>query len=124
MKKTNNLKIFDFFQEFFTFQLQRHEPTLFTKLRPGCREFLAEMTRYFEMQIVTFGSRLYAHRIALFLDPDQKLFAERILSRNECFHPQRKSSNLKYEEKLTWTDFQLKLIVIGTSFLVVLLWSV
>ncbi len=67
-----------------------------TKFRPGCQKFLEKMSSLYELHIVTFGERLYAHRIADFMDPDRKYFHDRILSRNEIFNPLSKTDNLKY----------------------------
>lgn len=66
-----------------------------TKFRPHTEEFLENMSKLFELHICTFGVRSYAHTIARFLDPDGKYFQQRILSRDECFHPTLKTSNLK-----------------------------
>lgn len=49
----------------------------------------------YEMHIVTYGQRQYAHRIAQILDPDARLFEQRILSRDELFSAQHKTNNLK-----------------------------
>jgi RNA polymerase II subunit A-like phosphatase len=38
---------------------------------------------------------MYAHTIARFLDPEEKYFSHRILSRDECFNPNSKTANLK-----------------------------
>jgi RNA polymerase II subunit A-like phosphatase len=51
--------------------------------RPGTREFLKEMDKKYEMHIYTMGTRSYAIEISKILDPDQSLFKERILSRDE-----------------------------------------
>lgn len=53
-----------------------------TKLRPGTRDILENICHLFELYIVTFGTRSYADTIAQWLDPEQKYFSERILSRN------------------------------------------
>lgn len=66
-----------------------------TKFRPRTKEFLESMSKLFELHICTFGVRSYAHTIARFLDPNGKYFQQRILSRDECFHPTLKTSNLK-----------------------------
>jgi len=66
------------------------------RLRPGTRKFLAAAAKKFELHICTFGARPYAHAIARILDPKGELFSSRILSRDECFHPTQKTSNLKY----------------------------
>ncbi|XP_048849158.1 RNA polymerase II subunit A C-terminal domain phosphatase [Brienomyrus brachyistius] len=77
------------------FQLGRGEPMLHTRLRPHCREFLEKIARLYELHVFTFGSRLYAHTIAGFLDPEKKLFSHRILSRDECIDPFSKTGNLR-----------------------------
>uniref|UniRef100_A0A8R1HHI3 RNA polymerase II subunit A C-terminal domain phosphatase n=1 Tax=Caenorhabditis japonica TaxID=281687 RepID=A0A8R1HHI3_CAEJA len=66
-----------------------------TKLRPHTTEFLTKMSELYEMHIVTYGQRQYAHRIAQILDPDERLFGHRILSRDELFSAQHKTRNLK-----------------------------
>ncbi len=71
-------------------------PFYHTKLRPGTEAFLQAMSALFELHIVTFGNRLYAHTIARLLDPEQKYFAHRILSRDEAFNPLTKTANLKW----------------------------
>ncbi|XP_004462969.3 RNA polymerase II subunit A C-terminal domain phosphatase isoform X1 [Dasypus novemcinctus] len=79
----------------FHFQLGRGEPMLHTRLRPHCKEFLERVAQLYELHVFTFGSRLYAHTIAGFLDPEKKLFSHRILSRDECIDPFSKTGNLR-----------------------------
>ncbi|XP_060760967.1 RNA polymerase II subunit A C-terminal domain phosphatase [Neoarius graeffei] len=79
----------------FHFQLGRGEPMLHTRLRPYCKEFLEKISKMYELHVFTFGSRLYAHTIADFLDPEKKLFSHRILSRDECIDPFSKTGNLR-----------------------------
>ncbi|XP_061753340.1 RNA polymerase II subunit A C-terminal domain phosphatase isoform X2 [Nerophis ophidion] len=79
----------------FHFQLGRGEPMLHTRLRPHCKEFLEKIAKLYELHVFTFGSRLYAHTIAGFLDPETKLFSHRILSRDECIDPYSKTGNLR-----------------------------
>ncbi|XP_006897290.1 PREDICTED: RNA polymerase II subunit A C-terminal domain phosphatase [Elephantulus edwardii] len=79
----------------FHFQLGRGEPMLHTRLRPHCREFLEKVAKLYELHVFTFSSRLYAHTIAGFLDPEKKLFSHRILSRDECIDPFSKTGNLR-----------------------------
>uniref|UniRef100_A0AAY4CHZ0 RNA polymerase II subunit A C-terminal domain phosphatase n=1 Tax=Denticeps clupeoides TaxID=299321 RepID=A0AAY4CHZ0_9TELE len=80
----------------FHFQLGRGEPMLHTRLRPHCKDFLEKIAKLYELHVFTFGSRLYAHTIAGFLDPEKKLFSHRILSRDECIDPLSKTGNLRY----------------------------
>ncbi|KAK9892206.1 hypothetical protein WA026_019010 [Henosepilachna vigintioctopunctata] len=70
-------------------------PWYHTRLRPGTHQFLENIFSLFELHICTFGTRNYAHTIAMFLDKDQKLFSNRILSRDECFDATSKKANLK-----------------------------
>ncbi|KAM5222052.1 RNA polymerase II subunit A C-terminal domain phosphatase [Ctenodactylus gundi] len=79
----------------FHFQLARGEPMLHTRLRPHCKDFLEKIAKLYELHVFTFGSRLYAHTIAGFLDPEKKLFSHRILSRDECIDPFSKTGNLR-----------------------------
>ncbi|XP_033096360.1 RNA polymerase II subunit A C-terminal domain phosphatase-like [Anneissia japonica] len=69
-------------------------PWYHTRIRPGCQKFLEEISKYYELHIFTMGARLYAHTIASFLDPHQKYFSHRILSRDECFDRNLKTANL------------------------------
>ncbi|XP_071824060.1 RNA polymerase II subunit A C-terminal domain phosphatase-like [Apostichopus japonicus] len=70
-------------------------PWYHTKIRPGCKSFLEKLSERFQLHIFTMGSRPYAHTVARILDPDKKLFADRILSRDECFDPNSKTANLR-----------------------------
>ncbi|KAG1653222.1 RNA polymerase II subunit A C-terminal domain phosphatase [Nymphon striatum] len=72
-----------------------NSPWYHTRLRPGTREFLENVSKMYELHICTFGVRVYAHKIASILDSDGKYFAHRILSRDECFNPASKTANLK-----------------------------
>ncbi|KAK9725695.1 hypothetical protein RND81_05G163100 [Saponaria officinalis] len=55
-----------------------------TKLRPFVRTFLDEASKMFEMYIYTMGDRSYALEMAKLLDPENKLFYSRIISRDDC----------------------------------------
>jgi RNA polymerase II subunit A-like phosphatase len=79
----------------FHFQLGRGEPMLPTRLWPHCKDFLEKTAKLYELHVFTFGSRLYAHTIAGFLDPKKKLFSHRILSQDECVDPFSKTGNLR-----------------------------
>ena len=57
----------------------------------------------FELHVVTFGARLYAHTITNFLDPKSQFFSHRILSRDECF-----DSRSKVRRKMDSTFFHFK----------------
>ncbi|XP_076041631.1 RNA polymerase II subunit A C-terminal domain phosphatase-like isoform X2 [Oratosquilla oratoria] len=81
-------------KDVYHFKLVRNGPWYHTRLRPFTRKFLESMAKLYELHICTFGVREYAHYIANFLDPDQKLFGQRILSRNECLDPMSKKGNL------------------------------
>ncbi|QIW95602.1 hypothetical protein AMS68_001120 [Peltaster fructicola] len=55
----------------------------YIKLRPGLAEFLDTISKSYELHIYTMGTRAYAENIAKIIDPDRKIFADRILSRDE-----------------------------------------
>ncbi|GES58510.1 RNA polymerase II subunit A C-terminal domain phosphatase [Aspergillus terreus] len=55
----------------------------YVKLRPGLETFLENVAELFELHIYTMGTRAYAQHIASIIDPDRKLFGDRILSRDE-----------------------------------------
>ncbi|EAW09716.1 protein-serine/threonine phosphatase [Aspergillus clavatus NRRL 1] len=55
----------------------------YVKLRPGLESFLQNVAELFELHIYTMGTRAYAQHIAAIIDPDRKLFGDRILSRDE-----------------------------------------
>ncbi|RUS84178.1 hypothetical protein EGW08_008065, partial [Elysia chlorotica] len=66
-----------------------------TRFRPFTLRFIEAVSKMYELHICTFGVRMYAHIIARFLDPDEKYFSHRILSRDECFDAMSKTANLK-----------------------------
>src|ERR1700759_330086 len=55
----------------------------YIKMRPGLREFLDHMAEFFELHIYTMGTRSYAEHVAKIVDPDGRIFGDRILSRDE-----------------------------------------
>ncbi|KAK2754010.1 Carboxy-terminal domain (CTD) phosphatase [Arachnomyces sp. PD_36] len=55
----------------------------YIKLRPGLEEFLQSISKLYELHIYTMGTRAYAQSIANIVDPDRKIFGDRILSRDE-----------------------------------------
>lgn len=83
------------FQDVYHFQLSVGGPWYHARIRPHTKNFLENISKYFELHISTFGVREYAHHIAHFLDPDRKLFGQRILSRNECLNLMSKKANLE-----------------------------
>ena len=55
----------------------------YIKLRPGLEEFLENVSKMYELHIYTMGTRAYAKNIAAIIDPQQRIFGDRILSRTE-----------------------------------------
>ena len=55
----------------------------YIKLRPGLKEFLENVSKLYELHIYTMGTRAYAQNIANIIDPERKIFGDRILSRDE-----------------------------------------
>lgn len=69
------------------FQLVDDHPSrgcwYYIKLRPGLKEFLQNISKIYELHIYTMGTRAYALNIAKIVDPEGKIFGDRILSRDE-----------------------------------------
>ncbi|OIW26228.1 hypothetical protein CONLIGDRAFT_580853 [Coniochaeta ligniaria NRRL 30616] len=55
----------------------------YIKLRPGLEEFLRKIADKYELHVYTMGTRAYALNIAKLVDPEQKLFGNRVISRDE-----------------------------------------
>lgn len=55
----------------------------YIKMRPGLREFLEHISTMYELHVYTMGTRAYATNIAKIIDPDLKLFGNRVISRDE-----------------------------------------
>ncbi|MCJ1244577.1 Carboxy-terminal domain (CTD) phosphatase [Trapelia coarctata] len=55
----------------------------YIKLRPGLKDFLDNVSKLYELHIYTMGTRAYAQNIANLIDPDRRIFGDRILSRDE-----------------------------------------
>jgi RNA polymerase II subunit A C-terminal domain phosphatase len=55
----------------------------YIKLRPGLLDFLTKISEMYELHVYTMGTRAYAKNIAALVDPDTKLFGNRVISRDE-----------------------------------------
>lgn len=55
----------------------------YIKLRPNLKDFLENVSKIYELHIYTMGTRAYAKNIADIIDPQHKIFGDRILSRDE-----------------------------------------
>ncbi|KAJ2918420.1 hypothetical protein MD484_g2018, partial [Candolleomyces efflorescens] len=55
----------------------------YIKARPGWKEFLEKAATRYEMHVYTMGTRAYAEQVCAILDPDKKIFGNRLLSRDE-----------------------------------------
>ena len=55
-----------------------------TLTRPHLQEFLEVVSSLFELHMYTFGTRMYALKVAQIIDPGNRIFKERILSRDDC----------------------------------------
>src|SRR5690606_20019711 len=55
----------------------------YVKMRPGLKEFLERVSELYECHIYTMGTRAYALNVAKIVDPDGKIFSNRLLSRDE-----------------------------------------
>ncbi|RKF60605.1 RNA polymerase II subunit A C-terminal domain phosphatase [Erysiphe neolycopersici] len=55
----------------------------YIKMRPGLKKFLNKISEMYELHVYTMGTRAYAMNIAKIVDPEKKLFGDRIISRDE-----------------------------------------
>jgi RNA polymerase II subunit A-like phosphatase len=55
----------------------------YIKMRPGLTAFLQHISEMYELHVYTMGTRAYAQAVARIVDPDQKLFGNRVISRDE-----------------------------------------
>ncbi|KAH6677217.1 FCP1-like phosphatase-like protein [Halenospora varia] len=55
----------------------------YIKMRPGLKEFLEKISQIYELHVYTMGTRAYAINIAKIVDPEKRLFGDRIISRDE-----------------------------------------
>ena len=89
-QKDKNNPNYDAVKDVRSFQLKDDGPRglasecwYYVKLRPGLKEFLAKIAEMYELHVYTMGTRAYATNIAKLVDPDKKLFGDRIISRDE-----------------------------------------
>jgi len=92
---TTNDNVSNELKDVYHYELWQRNVWYHTKFRPNCNLFLEKISKLFELHMVTFGERSYAHKIASYMDPDKRYFHDRILSRNEIFNPISKTDNLK-----------------------------
>jgi RNA polymerase II C-terminal domain phosphatase-like 3/4 len=57
---------------------------MWTKFRPGIREFLEKAHRNFDLHVFTMGDKSYAAEMARLLDPSGKLFGGRVASSSDA----------------------------------------
>ncbi len=78
----------------------------YIKLRPGLKDFLENISKIYELHIYTMGTRAYAKNIADIIDPENKIFGDRILSRDESG-----SSTAKNLQRLFPVDTKMVVII-------------
>ena len=76
------------------------------KLRPGAKEFIATISQMFEIHVYTASEREYADQIIALLDPENRYFQGRVLTRTESPHHKQ-----KYIQRLFPFSVELVLIV-------------
>ncbi|KAK3319587.1 hypothetical protein B0T19DRAFT_493041 [Cercophora scortea] len=55
----------------------------YIKMRPGLEGFLKRISTMYELHVYTMGTRAYAREVARVVDPNQRLFGNRVISRDE-----------------------------------------
>ncbi|GIZ48312.1 hypothetical protein CKM354_001137900 [Cercospora kikuchii] len=90
------------------FQLHDDKPNTwyYIKPRPGLKDFLNRLSEFYEMHIYTMGTRSYAENVAKIIDPDRKIFGDRIVTRNESG-----SQTAKYLKRLFPIDTRMVVII-------------
>ena len=69
---------------------------LWTKIRPGARELLSDMSTKYELIVVTMGNRPYAANVVNLLDPHHLLFGKRVITIDDLQNKQSKLEVLDY----------------------------
>ena len=77
----------------------------YIKLRPDLKNFLESMSQLYELHVYTAATRPYAQNVAKLIDPDRKLFGDRILSRDE-------SGNIEFKFLQRLFPVDTKMVVI------------
>lgn len=77
------------------FNLPGHPMIYHCRLRPHTRFFLQKIAKLYELHVFTMGTKSYAASVTHILDPEKKLFCNRIISRDEFFDPHSKALRLK-----------------------------
>ncbi|KAI5363847.1 putative BRCT domain, FCP1 domain, HAD superfamily, BRCT domain superfamily, CTD phosphatase Fcp1 [Septoria linicola] len=90
------------------FQLHDDKPNTwyYIKPRPGLKAFLDRLSELYEMHIYTMGTRSYAENVAKIIDPDQKIFGDRIVTRSESG-----SQTAKHLKRLFPIDTRMVVII-------------
>lgn len=92
------------------FQLDEEGPPhncwYYVKKRPGLTNFLTNISKLYELHIYTMGTRAYARNVAKIVDPEKKIFSDRILSRDE-----NGSLTAKSLQKIFPVDARMVLII-------------
>lgn len=60
-----------------------HQCWYYIKMRPRLEEFLRRIATMYELHVYTMGTRAYAESVARIVDPERKLFGNRVISRDE-----------------------------------------
>jgi RNA polymerase II subunit A-like phosphatase len=60
-----------------------HQCWYYIKMRPRLEEFLRRIASMYELHVYTMGTRAYAEGVARIVDPERKLFGNRVISRDE-----------------------------------------
>eukprot|EP00039_Didymoeca_costata_P016234 m.287382 g.287382 ORF g.287382 m.287382 type:complete len:654 (-) comp16362_c1_seq10:1215-3176(-) len=70
------------------------ERSYFTRVRPGCYDFLVRMSKRYELRCYTMGTRRYAEKILNIIDRDKKFFGTRVLTQDESLTRESKIKTL------------------------------
>ena len=65
------------------------------RLRPHVRQFLNKISKLYELHVFTMATKDYAAAVIDILDPEKRLFCDRIITRDEFFDPRSKAFRFK-----------------------------
>lgn len=100
-REKKNIIIFYFlylisnYKDVYNFTFPGHNCLYHCRLRPYAREFLAHVSKFYELHVATMGTKEYASVVTKILDNENKLFSDRVISRDELFDPHSKAVRLK-----------------------------
>ena len=77
----------------FTITTQKKKEHFYIKLRPGLKNFLKDLSEFYEIHLFTHGNRPYAENIKKILDKKEIYFKNRLITRDEMVDKSQQTSS-------------------------------